>query len=715
MAETLISELNRNKNGIYISNVITDGYYKKTLTEHMNLSWSDEDINSVFSNSTKALLKFVSPKSESEKMTKLLCLGKVQSGKTAFFISAIALAFDNGYDIAYVIGGTKNNLLSQNKDRILEEFSNNDDILIMDINNADTREIKRRIDCGCKVVLMVLKHKSKTSESNLANLENLTSSLSDIPSLIVDDEGDEYSPGGKRPMTVSKAILNSVNYIKRGTYLSVTATPQSNLLLSTALENLSPDDCVLVEPGKGYTGANTFHDSIDNVLVKGVTDTHEFDIGIPVSFYESLRFFILGCAIRSLRSDNGPHSMLVHPSSKTVIQNIVYEKVKNELESISSILSDETMLGYDDLVDELEETYNDMKLNARFYFPSFSDVLSQIKKNLNKTRVYQINTKDGSDSQNDVGMDKFYKYKIYVGGNMLERGITLKNLSVTYIYRTAKENPVDNTLQRARWFGYKTKYLDLCRVYMTNEMKEYFVDINNHENFLWETIRKFLSTGLPLQNMKRVFMLSNDKLILTRKSVSKTIELGSISQGYSYSKSIAYKTKSDYRHNLKLLEDYLNSLSERPKYFKYGRNNEHKHRYYQNLSLKDFYDKVIINFNFPDESVSINKFVFKSLVDSINVGLIDDNFTLIKMRDGENQFRNPMDSGMSIRELPESYQVTNGYIGDKAVLKDELNVQIHYVYVNKEDNNDIIPFLTINCPYDERTTKYVTGEFNNAN
>ena len=716
MKETVIKEFEKEQDGSYITNVITDGPFKQKLVEHMSKDWSEQAMNSVFSNSTKAVLKFVSPVSKYEKMSKLLCLGKVQSGKTAFFISAMALAFDNGYDIAYVIGGTKNNLLSQNADRILEEFSNNEDILIMNINNADTRDIRQRIKCGCKVILMVLKHKSKVSESNLANLENLTSSLADIPSIIVDDEGDEYSPGAKkRPMTVSTAILRSINYIKRGTYLSVTATPQSNLLLSPEMENVSPDDCVLVEPGEGYTGANVFHDSVNNPLVKGVSDTGDFDTGIPQSFLEALRFFILGSAVRALRGDNEAHSMLVHPSANTTIQKIIYDKVKMQLDDITAIMNDETLLGHDDLIEEFKETYEDMKQNIVYFFPSFDDTINQIKKNLNKMRIYQINRREGSDAESDPGMDKFYKYKIYVGGNMLERGITLKNLAVTYIYRSAKENPVDNTLQRARWFGYKKSYLDLCRVYMTNEMKEYFVDIDNHENFLWETIRKFLQTGKPLNEMKRVFLLSNEKLILTRKSVSNTIELGTMAQGYSYSKSLLYKKDEDISKNYKLLEDYFVSIADKPKYYYYGKTGEHKHRYYENLSLKDFYEKVIVHYVFPEESNDVNLYVFKSIIDSINAGLLEDNFTLVKMRDGENQFRSALSTGVSIKELPESYQVTNGYEGDKKVLNDRLSVQVHYVYIDKDRKDKIIPFLVINCPYDERTTKYVTGEFEYGN
>ena len=484
MDKTIINEVVENVNPTYISNVLTDGPYKKKLEEHMLESWSEESLNSVFSNSINALTKFVNPDSPSEKMTKLLCLGKVQSGKTAFFISSIALAFDNGYDIAYVIGGTKNNLLSQNKDRIRSEFANNDDILIMDINNADTAKIKHQVDSGSKVILMVLKHKASTSETNLANLEKLTSSLCDIPSLIVDDEGDEYSPGSKKkPLTISQSILTCVNYIKRGTYLIVTATPQSNLLLSTTLNNLSPDSCVLVNPGIGYTGAAVFHDSINNPLVVSAKDTDDFELGIPKSFREAFKFFLIGAAVRVLRGDSSQHNMLIHPSAKTDIQNVVYSKVKDELQNIMSVISNPQSFGYDDLVNEFKLVYDDMEKNIKNYFPPFDEVIPQIEKNLNKTDVFQINTRDSSDREIDEGVDKFYKYKVFVGGNMLERGITIKNLSVTYIYRTAKHVPLDNALQRARWFGYKASYLDLCRVYMTEEMKEYFISIYYEKYF----------------------------------------------------------------------------------------------------------------------------------------------------------------------------------------------------------------------------------------
>ena len=104
--------------------------------------------------------------------------------------------------------------------------------------------------------------------------------------------------------------------------------------------------------------------------------------------------------------------------------------------------------------------------------------------------------------------------------------------------------------------------------------------------------------------------------------------------------------------------------------------------------------------------------MFQSIIESIKEGLMPDCFTLVKMRDGENQFRSTIADGKSIKELPESYQVTNGYVGDKGVFKDDFFIQLHYVYTDRENSNNTIPFLAVNNPFGNIRIRYVTGEFN---
>jgi hypothetical protein len=47
-----------------------------------------------------------------------MLLGKVQSGKTRTFISILALAFDNGYDIAIVLSKNSRALIEQTAKRL---------------------------------------------------------------------------------------------------------------------------------------------------------------------------------------------------------------------------------------------------------------------------------------------------------------------------------------------------------------------------------------------------------------------------------------------------------------------------------------------------------------------------------------------------------------------------------------------------------------------
>src|ERR1043165_8213454 len=52
-----------------------------------------------------------------------MLLGKVQSGKTRTFISILALAFDNGFDIAIVLSKNSKALIEQTEKRLTSEFN----------------------------------------------------------------------------------------------------------------------------------------------------------------------------------------------------------------------------------------------------------------------------------------------------------------------------------------------------------------------------------------------------------------------------------------------------------------------------------------------------------------------------------------------------------------------------------------------------------------
>ena len=68
-----------------------------------------------------------------------MLLGKVQSGKTRTFISALSLAFDNGFNIAIVLSKNSKALIQQTYKRLRSEFAmfvDDGDIDIYDIMSA---------------------------------------------------------------------------------------------------------------------------------------------------------------------------------------------------------------------------------------------------------------------------------------------------------------------------------------------------------------------------------------------------------------------------------------------------------------------------------------------------------------------------------------------------------------------------------------------------
>ena len=64
---------------------------------------------------------------------------------------------------------------------------------------------------------------------------------------------------------------------------------------------------------------------------------------------------------------------------------------------------------------------------------------------------------------------------IAIGGFSLSRGLTLEGLTISYFLRGSMM--YDTLLQMGRWFGYRTKYEDLCRIWMTPLAQDFYAQI----------------------------------------------------------------------------------------------------------------------------------------------------------------------------------------------------------------------------------------------
>ncbi len=454
-----------------------------------------------------------------------IVIGKVQSGKTSNFIALTALAFDNGYTHVVVFGGTKNILVSQNSDRIKEYFAATSSVIVLNTTDhksqLNAKTIEKFIEMGKKIIIVALKSSGQISyiRDNVFDDDVVRS----YPTLIIDDEGDEASLNtlvkkGKKSSTY-KAIESLKYILPKHCFVSVTATPQANILIDT-MDQLSPDFGVLVDPGKGYCGLDVFHSPDSKYTVEIPDDEGSLlDAGVPASFYTALSMFFVACGIFEARGrkEGDKLSMLVHPSQKKVDHHLVKNKIDTIVESWKDLAANKDDIGYAQLGNRLKSAYDRYISDGTQEVPDFNTVEDKALLAIQYCGLHIVN---GDSVPN--GADDFYDFNIYVGGAMLGRGITLKGLAITYIIRTSKGvSNVDTVQQRARWFGYKTKYLDLCRIYAVKKIIREFRDIREHEEDLWQTVRDANLEGTHFKDIARIFLLS-DGLNMTRKSVAET-------------------------------------------------------------------------------------------------------------------------------------------------------------------------------------------------
>lgn len=680
-------------------NIKLDGFYSEHIKKFLSQSGiPDDGISTIYSNAAKTLSYCPNPKNTSIQQETGIVIGKVQSGKTSNFISLISLAFDNGYDIAIVLGGTKKPLLKQNSDRIKEYFHDvKDNVFVLNSNeNADhlnEENIRGFLRREKKVIIVGLK---SVKQINTIMQIFTNNTLNERPVLIIDDEGDEYSLNTKvkqkKESSTYSAILNFKNTLQRHCYVSVTATPQANLLISK-IDELSPDFGVLVPPGNGYCGLDVFHSDDKYTITIPENEEPLIEVGIPASLKNSLAMFFVACAIQSHRTHRKDKlSMLIHISQFKKDHELEYKKVQELIKEWVLKTSDKKDVSYTSVCEIMKDAHSEYAKGNVRDFPTFEEIEDEIIFAINNSHVHKIN---GDNTLN--GEDDFYEYNIYVGGTMLGRGLTIKGLCVTYITRTAKNaSNVDTVQQRARWFGYKTKYLDLCRIFAVSKILNEFMDIRDHEEDLWQTIEMTNSQGIDFKNMPRIFSLS-DKLKPTRSSVA---EVESYTF-YSWNKQRIFQDDEAYAtSNINILHDFRENNEDNLEIIK--RQVGAPFIILRDASYFSIYKDIIEKFIFPETS-KINKGIFAKLYQLLKNKNLNPNIDIIWMRDGITS-KHPVNkdtkiiSNYFVGRNPKDLSKPANYEGDdkEFIRPNTMQLQIHMIE-NKE-TGFVSPTLALYLP-----------------
>ncbi|NLD48488.1 MAG: hypothetical protein GX660_15080 [Clostridiaceae bacterium] len=671
-------------------NIRVDGFFKTNVEKQIlsDDNMTQDAVDSIFSNASRILSRCPKPGGNVQLSETGIIIGKVQSGKTSNFISVLALAFDNGYDIAIVLGGNTLDLLKQNATRICSSFNvDSEKLTVLKTNDnrslINPTRIKEFIENGRKVIIVGLKHYKHISQiGEIFDNEY----LSQKPVLIIDDEGDQATLNTRAYLesvsSTYESVVNLKNKLKNHCLLSITATPQANILIQV-FDQLAPDFGELVYPGDGYCGLQEFHgNNADKYVIEIPQNEKNLldDTGVPESLYKAMAMFFVGNAIRYSRGDNRNHAMLIHPSQKKFDHRIVITKVEGILDDwkvkSKMILDGKKDISYITLKKQLHSAYNKYIEDGIVCKP-FDEVENTILSIIRKCSPVHLCNSDENASENS----KHYKTNIFVGGNLVERGITIKGLSVTYITRRAKgKSNVDNTEQRARWFGYKADYLDVCRVFTTKDIKDDFTSILEHDEDMWASIERARDRGVPFKEMPRIFKLARSAYLqLTRKNVAKT-------ETYSLSEWKPQKylmlNKEIVRQNTEVINAFRNQRSEFIQFETH--NSVQVHAVLSGLDYSTIYSEILAKITFCSDEVLNREFFYclNEALKKINIFPVVDIYWL---RDIEHTTRKINDDG-SIDQLFQgrnpNVSSSHYYKGDRSLADREPNhiqLQIQYV------------------------------------
>lgn len=462
-----------------------------------------------------------------------------------------------------------------------------------------------------KTVLERLMHWIRNRVANQVDPETGRKLVTNLPLLVIDDESDHGSVDTgedvvdefgnpdleHEPKTINRLIRSILHHFSRKAYVGYTATPFANIFIHDRGEtqdhgpDLFPAAFITslaapsnyVGPGRVFGSASSTPDDLP--LVRPLSD-NEFqpwmpprhkngywprwqgEDHVPDTLAEAIRSFVYACAVRKLRGQGSKHSsMLIHVTRFTTVQNAVVNQVAAYVRDLKGRFT--RGIGLAELEASMREEYerNFMPGMQRIRSAlvheeilkdfSWVDILAVLPEVLSDIRVREINgtAKDALDyAENDGTGLKV----IAIGGDKLARGLTLEGLCTSYFLRTARM--YDTLMQMGRWFGYRDGYLDVCRLYTSKEMVEWFGHIADAAEELRQEFDNMVAAGAtPKQFGLRV--KSHSVLTVTSRAKMRNARAMQLSYSGDLLQTIVFQNrKEDIKANFKATDRFIGAL-----------------------------------------------------------------------------------------------------------------------------------------------------------
>lgn len=431
-----------------------------------------------------------------------------------------------------------------------------------------------------------------------------------VPLLVIDDEADNASintkdrkarqPDAEDVSTINGRIRDLLDAFEKSAYVGYTATPFANIFINPEAEtpahgeDLFPRSFILnVSPPSNYVspsrvfGLDGDPDSgiepkQELPLVRPVDDHEEIfppkhkkelEVGdLPQSLKTAIHCFVLVCAARRARGQKSVHnSMLVHVTRFVDVQHQVALLIQQQVDSIrrkiaigegekSKTLRSELKRLWESEFEPTTVAVRTMSPDENPPLATWAQIEAELPEAVSRIEVKEING-HATDALDYVAHRQGFSV-IAVGGDKLSRGLTLEGLSVSYFLRASQM--YDTLMQMGRWFGYRPGYLDLCRLFTTDELRRWYRHIALAEVELRREFDRMTAAGLtPRRYGLRVREHPGGLLVtaMNKMAHAKTQRLSYAGQLVQTAHFVT--TPKVVHDNLKIVADFLNGLGGR--------------------------------------------------------------------------------------------------------------------------------------------------------
>lgn len=539
---------------------------------------NEEEVKDVLGTAEEVAQKWVGPLSGGKADTNGLIYGLIQSGKTGVLTITGAIGADEGYRTIIILTSDNDPLYEQTLGRARQAFPGMD--IIGKTDFRDTTAFLARIKVGTCVIVT-------TKNSRMLNtlIENFKKgSVRGLSCLLIDDEADQASlntkasrgDGTRSRINDSIGVLRS--FFEKNTYLQVTATPQA-IFLQTPGHDFRPKFTVLSNPGSDYVGGDDFFgdeselvrefDLNDiSVLAPGAQPTPT--LTIPRSLLRALDAFMIGATFKRMKEADQNCAFLCHVSTKTRDHRHIVDLLRQYKTELASGVKANKMAA----INRLRVAYDDLALtHDGLRAARFEDLVKAIGFLSPGIYVKLVN----GETDEDVAVES--PYNLFVGGNKLGRGVTIKNLLVSYYGRNPRSPQADTVLQHARMYGYRRKDIGLLRLFLPPVLHRVFKAINKMERGLRELIAR-----RPAEEFRGIYL--ENRLSPTRKNILAPGSIGVYSAGGIYNPAQVMRNET-VKVSTEKIDEILANF---------------KNKGYEEVSIEDM--QMLIGLTVPDQRES---------------------------------------------------------------------------------------------------------------